>query len=68
MSMTQKDIENLDTVDITVTQESMDAHLQCLRDNGYKINKPFTLFTSNALWVTIGIFFGALLTGQVFLG
>ena len=68
MSMTQKDIENLDTVDITVTQESMDAHIQCLRDNGYKINKPSTLSTSDAFWVTIGIFFGALLTGQVFLG
>ena len=60
--------DNVEYVSVRVTPESMDAHVQCLRDNGYKINKPFTLFTSNALWMTIGIFFGALLTGQVFLG
>lgn len=68
MSMTNKDIENIETVDITVTQESMDAHVQCLKDNGYRINKPFTLFTSNLLWGTLGLFAGAMLAGQVFLG
>tara|TARA_B100000424_G_scaffold186930_1_gene145229 strand:+ start:287 stop:487 length:201 start_codon:yes stop_codon:yes gene_type:complete len=66
--MTNKDIENIETVDITVTQESMDAHVQCLKENGYRINKPFTLFTSNLLWGTIGLFAGAMLAGQVFLG
>lgn len=66
--MTNKDIENIETVDITVTQESMDAHVQCLKDNGYRINKPFTLFTSNLLWGTLGLFAGAMLAGQVFLG
>ena len=68
MSMTNKDIENIETVDITVNQESMDAHVQCLKENGYRINKPFTLFTSNLLWGTIGLFAGAMLAGQVFLG
>ena len=68
MSMTNKDIENIETVDITVTQESMDTHVQCLKENGYRINKPFTLFTSNLLWGTIGLFAGAMLAGQVFLG
>lgn len=68
MSMTNKDIENIETVDITVTQESMDAHVQCLKENGYRINKPFTLFTSNLLCGTIGLFAGAMLAGQVFLG
>ena len=68
MSMTNKDIENIETVDITVTQESMDAHVQCLKENGYRINKPFTLFTSNLLWGTLGLFAGAMLAGQVFLG
>jgi hypothetical protein len=68
MSMTNKDLENIETVDITVTQESMDAHVQCLKDNGYRINKPFTLFTSNLLWGTLGLFAGAMLAGQVFLG
>ena len=66
--MTNKDIENIETVDITVTQESMDAHVQCLKENGYRINKTFTLFTSNLLWGTIGLFAGAMLAGQVFLG
>ena len=66
--MRNKDIENIETVDITVTQESMDAHVQCLKDNGYRINKPFTLFTSNLLWGTLGLFAGAMLAGQVFLG
>jgi len=66
--MTNKDLENIETVDITVTQESMDAHVQCLKDNGYRINKPFTLFTSNLLWGTLGLFAGAMLAGQVFLG
>ena len=68
MSITNKDLENIETVDITVTQESMDAHVQCLKENGYRINKPFTLFTSNLLWGTIGLFAGAMLAGQVFLG
>ena len=66
--MTNKDIENIETVDITVTQESLDAHVQCLKENGYKIAKPFTLFTVNILWVTMGVFVGVMLTGQVVLG
>ena len=57
--------ENIETVDITVTQESLDAHVQCLKENGYRIAKPFTLFTGNMLWLTIGVFVGVMLTGQV---
>ena len=30
---------------IRVTSESMDAHVQCLKENGYNINKTFTLFS-----------------------
>ena len=67
-SMTNKDLENIETVDITVTQESLDAHVQCLKENGYRIAKPFTLFTGNMLWLTIGVFVGVMLTGQVVLG
>jgi len=67
-SMTNKEIEKIETVDITVTQESLDAHVQCLKDNGYKIAKPFTLFTGNILWLVIGAFVGVMLTGQVVLG
>ena len=66
--MTNQDIENIETVDITVTQESLDAHVQCLKENRYRIAKPFTLFTGNMLWLTIGMFVGVMLTGQVVLG
>lgn len=30
---------------VQVTPESMDAHVQCLKENGYNINKTFTLFS-----------------------
>ena len=55
--MNDKDIENIQTVDITVTAESMDAHVQCLKDNGYKVKKPFALFTAvieNEEFVVVG--------------
>ena len=47
MSIENKDIDQIEYVDVRVTPETMDAHVQCLRENGYKINKPFSLFTSN---------------------
>jgi hypothetical protein len=68
MSIENKDIENIETVDITVTQESMDAHVQCLKENGYRVNKPFTLFTNYAFWMIVGMCMGAYITGRVFLG
>jgi hypothetical protein len=68
MSIEDKDLENIETVDITVTVESMDAHVQCLKENGYRINKPFTLFTNYAFWMIAGMCLGAYITGRVFLG
>ena len=61
--MTDKELENMETVDITVTQESMDAHVQCLRQNGYAVKKPFN-FTTISLWImsyTLGLYSMAVL-------
>ena len=35
--MNDKDIENINTVDVKITAESVDAHVICLRENGYKV-------------------------------
>ena len=59
MSLNDKDIENIQTVDITVTAESMDAHVQCLKDNGYKVKKPFALFTAYTLFFFLGVYISA---------
>ena len=68
MSIENKDIDQIEFVDVRVTPETMDAHVQCLRENGYKINKPFSLFTSNMFWMVVGMCLGAYITGRVFLG
>jgi N6-adenosine-specific RNA methylase IME4 len=36
---------NLEYEYVRVTPESMDAHVQCLKENGYNINKTFALFS-----------------------
>ena len=43
--MNDKQIKNIQTVDISVTAESIDAHVICLRENGYKVEKTFTSWT-----------------------
>ena len=42
--MNDKDLEKINTVDITVTSESMDAHVICLRENGYKVFKKSSAY------------------------
>ena len=61
--MTDNELENLEYVEVRVTPETMDAHVQCLRENGYKVNKTFTLLTK----YTIAFLLGAYLMG-VFYG
>ena len=68
MSIDNKDIDQIEYVDVNVTPETMDAHVQCLRENGYKISKPFSLFTNYAFWMVVGMWLGAYITGRVFLG
>ena len=57
--MTDNEIENIQTLDVQVTAESIDAHVQCLRENGYKVEKNWTSWTKFILVFV----FGAYLTG-----
>ncbi len=43
--MTDKELEEIQTVDVNITAESVDAHLICLRENGYKIFSKSSLMT-----------------------
>jgi hypothetical protein len=43
--MTNKDLEEIQTVDVNITAESVDAHVICLRENGYKIFSKSSLMT-----------------------
>jgi len=52
--MNDKDLEQINTVDVNITAESIDAHVICLRENGYKIAKPFSLYTRYILSFLIG--------------
>ena len=62
--MNDKEIEDIQTVDITVTAESLDAHIECLKENGYTVNKSTTNFLYYAIWFLIGAFtIGNLLNG-----
>ena len=52
--MNDKDIEQINTVDVNITAESIDAHVICLRENGYKIFKSFSLYTRYILFFVMG--------------
>jgi hypothetical protein len=54
--MTDNELDNMEYVSIKVTPESMDAHLQCLNLNGYKVNKNFTLLTHYFLFFVLGAY------------
>ena len=43
--MTDNDLEQIQTVDVNITAESVDAHVICLRENGYKIFTKTSLIT-----------------------
>jgi len=52
--MNDKQIEQIQTVDVNITAESIDAHVICLRENGYNISRPFSLYTRYVLSFLIG--------------
>jgi|TARA_B100000287_G_scaffold397355_1_gene413854 hypothetical protein len=52
--MNDKDLEQINTVDVNITAESIDAHVICLRENGYKIFKSFSLYTRYLLFFLLG--------------
>mgnify|MGYP007027273707 CR=1 FL=1 len=54
--MDDKEIEKIQTIDISVTAESLDAHVICLRQNGYSVQKAFYRLTQLAIAFLLGAF------------
>lgn len=54
--MNDKDIENINTVDIKITAESVDAHVICLKENGYKVLKKSSIYTHYITYFLLGGF------------
>ena len=54
--MTDKDLEQINTVDVNISAESIDAHVICLRRNGYKVLKRSSAYTHYLLSFLIGAF------------
>ena len=54
--MDDTQIENIQTVDVSVTAETMDAHVLCLRENGYKVEKSFTSWTKYTMAFLLGAY------------
>jgi hypothetical protein len=54
--MNDKDIEDINTVNIDITAESVDAHVICLRENGYKVLKNTSLLIRYAFFFILGAF------------
>ena len=54
--MNDKDLENINTVDVKITAESVDAHVICLRENGYKVLKKSSIYTHFLLYFLLGAF------------
>ena len=52
--MNDKDLEQIQTVDVNITAESIDAHVSCLRENGYKVEKHWTSWTKYILAFVLG--------------
>ena len=52
--MDDKEIEKIQTVNVNVTAESMDAHVHVLRLNGYSIQKAYYRFTQIAVAFLLG--------------
>ena len=54
--MNDKDLEQINTVDVNITAESIDAHVICLRENGYKVLKKSSAYTNYLVSFLIGAF------------
>ena len=59
--MNDNELEQINTVDVNVTAESMDAHVICLKENGYRVFKSFSLYTRYTMFFLMGAF----LTGMM---
>lgn len=54
--MDDKDIDQLEYVDVKVTPESMDVHLHVLRENGYSTQKKIYLLTTCLIYFLAGMY------------
>ena len=54
--MNDKEIDKIQSVDIRVTAESLDAHVICLRQNGYSVQKAYYRLTQLAVSFLLGEF------------
>ena len=54
--MNDKDLEQINTIDVNVTAESMDAHVISLRENGYKVLKTSSAYTRYLMFFMLGAF------------
>ena len=54
--MNDKELEQIQTVDVNITAESVDAHVICLRRNGYKVLKRSSAYTHYLLSFLVGGF------------
>ena len=54
--ITDEQLEKIQTIDVKVTAESIDAHVICLRENGYKVLKKSSAYTNYLVSFLIGAF------------
>ena len=54
--MNDKDLEQINTVDVNITAESVDAHVICLRANGYKVLKKSSIYSYYLMYFLLGGF------------
>jgi|TARA_B100000745_G_scaffold281811_1_gene214733 hypothetical protein len=54
--MTDDELEKIQTVDVRVTAESLDAHVICLRQNGYSVQKAYYRLSQLVLAFLLGMY------------
>ena len=60
--MNDKDIDQIEYVDVKVSPESMEIHLHVLKQNGYSIQKRAYVFTTCLTCFLAGFYLMGLLT------
>jgi len=54
--MNDKEIEKIQTVNVSVTPESVDLHVQIMRENGYNIMKTYSLYSRYFVIFLLGMY------------
>jgi len=54
--MDDKDIEQIEYVNVKVTPETMDVHVHVLKENGYSIQKKAYVFTTCLMCFLTGMY------------